>query len=93
MNPTRYTVGQQVYVSRQNYQNVHNSNRSIHAYPSDRFVNIVHELMTKGMTGTVQRTFLPGYEVNVQYTNGTVLQMKDHWITALPDYDAVDFIQ
>ena len=84
MNPIRYTVGQQVYVSKQNFTNVHNSNRSIHAYPSDRFVAIVRELMESGIAGTVERLFLPGYEVNVKFSNGVVLQLKDNWITALP---------
>ena len=85
MNPIRYTVGQQVYVSKQNFTNVYNSNRSIHAYPSDSFVAIVRELMESGVAGTVERLFLPGYEVNARFANGVVLQLKDNWITALPD--------
>lgn len=81
MNPTNYLVGQRVKITKENWQIVHNSNRSIYAYPSDDFVNIVYQLMRDNIAGTVSHRCLPGYEVNVTFDNGQVLQMKDHWIT------------
>jgi len=92
MNPVRYSVGQRVEITDQNFETVHNSSRSIHHYPNDHYVNIVHGLMSNKIQGTVTRNFLPGYEFNVEFDNGQVLQMKDHWVTPLPNYDPVDFM-
>jgi hypothetical protein len=36
--------------------------------------------MTNQTSGTVTRKFPPGYEVNVTFDDGTILQVKDHWI-------------
>jgi hypothetical protein len=93
MNPVRYAVGQRVEITKDNWQTIRNNSRSIHAYPDDNYVNIVYGLMKNNTVGTVTRNFLPGYEFNVTFDNGQVLQMKDHWVTPLPDYDAVDLMK
>lgn len=85
MNPVRYSVGQQVIVTKQNWQTVRDSSRSIHAFPSDSFVNTVYGLMKNQTVGTVERLFLPGYEVNVKFNDDTILQMKDHWVSLLSE--------
>ena len=91
MNPKRYNVGDVVMITAKNLQTIRNSNRSIHAYPSDSFVEIASNLANNHIAGRVSETFLPGYEVNVTFVNGQILQMKDHWITELT-YDSVAFI-
>lgn len=83
MNPTNYTVGQRIIITQKNFETIHNSNRSIHAHPSDSYVNIVHSLMNNNVAGTVARRFEPGFEFNVEFDNGQVLQMKDHWVTPI----------
>ena len=81
MNPVRYSVGQRVVITKDNWQTIRNCSRSIHAYPDDNYVNIVYGLMKKNIAGTVTQNFLPGYESNVTFDNGQVLQMKDNWVT------------
>jgi hypothetical protein len=83
MNPVNYSVGQRVVITADNYQTIYNSNRSIHVFPSDSFLRVVRQLMTQKVVGTVSRRFVPGYEFNVTFDNGTVLQMKDHWVTVV----------
>lgn len=92
MNPTNYSVGQRVYISLENWKNVRNSNRSIHVYPDDRFVNIVYGLMKNNTAATITKRFTPGYEFNATFDNGQILQMKDSWVTPLPDYAPVELI-
>lgn len=93
MNPTNYMVGQRIIITQKNFETVHNSNRSIHAYPSDNYVNIVHGLMAKKVAGTVANRFEPGFEFIVEFDNGQVLQMKDNWVTPMPTYDPVESFQ
>lgn len=93
MNPVRYSVGQRVMVSTENLQTIHNSSRSIRAFPSDSFVKVVQSLVSKKVAGTVERLFLPGYEFNVKFDDGTILQMKDHWVSPLPEYDPLEVVQ
>lgn len=96
MNPTNlvtnYSVGQRIILTKDNWLTIRHSNRSIHAYPDDNYVNIVYQLMTNSVAGTVTKRFTPGYEFNVTFDNGQVLQMKDHWVTPMPEYDPVDFL-
>lgn len=77
---TEYKKGDRVKISVESFQNIKNGNRSIHAFPCDSFVKSCFALMVDGVSGIVARRFLPGYEVNVQFDNGVILQMKDHWI-------------
>lgn len=92
MNPVDYKVGQRVIISKENWQNIRNNNRSIHAYPDDEFVNRAYVLMTNQVGGTVTHRFPPGYECTVSFDNGVNLHMKDNWIMPMPECDPVDFM-
>ena len=93
MNPTNYSVGHRVIITKENWQTIRNSNRSIHAYPNDNYVNIVYSLMNNNVAGTVARRFEPGFEFNVEFDNAQVLQMKDHWVTPMTEYDPDESFQ
>lgn len=80
---TNWQVGQRVRISKESWLNIRNSNRSVHCYPCDSYVNIAYGLMKNETLGTVSMKFPPGYEVNVTFDNDTVLQVKDHWIVAV----------
>jgi hypothetical protein len=41
--------------------------------------------MTNEIHGTVTQKFPPGYEVNVTFDDGTILQVKDHWIEQMDE--------
>ena len=79
---TNWQVGQRVKISKESWLNIRNSNRSILCYPCDSFVNTAYGLMKDEILGTVSMKFPPGYEVNVTFDNGIILQVKDHWIVA-----------
>lgn len=81
MNHTRYQIGDSILITKKNWQTVCNSNRSILAYPNDSFVNTVYGLMMNETVGIVTHTFLPSYEITVNFTNDVALHMKDNWIT------------
>ena len=77
---TNWNVGDRVKITRKSFQNIENGNRSIHAFPCDSFVAAAKQLMEFDIEGVVSMKFPPGYEVNVNFQNGVVLQLKDHWI-------------
>lgn len=78
--PTEYQIGDRVQISVESFQNIKNGNRSLLAFPADSYVRICFELMASRTLGTVECRWFPGYEVNVKFDNGQILQMKDHWI-------------
>lgn len=84
--PTHHELGTKVVITDDALQNIVNGNRSIHAIPSDSYVAKARELHRRRLVGEVTRQFLPGYEVNVTFSDGQTLQMKDHWFeVAGPD--------
>lgn len=78
--PTVWNVGDRVKITLKSFENIKNSNRSIFAFPSDAYVAQAAVLMLNDIQGTVSKKFPPGYEVNVTFDNGMILQVKDHWI-------------
>jgi hypothetical protein len=89
-NPVRYQCGQQVCITKENWQTIRDASRSVNSYPDDEYVNIVYKLMKDQTPGTITQLFLPGYEFNVTFSNDLILQMKDNWVTPLPEYDPVE---
>lgn len=79
---TDWSINDRVVIDKGNWHSIRNSNRSIHAYPDDNYVNIAYGLMKHQIHGTVTEKFPPGYEVNVTFDNGTILQVKDNWIVS-----------
>lgn len=77
---TEWKIGDRVRISKESYKNILNANRSIHAYPSDNYVATAYGLMKNEVLGTVTMQFKPGYEVNVEFDNKQILQVKDNWI-------------
>ena len=77
---TIWNVGDRVKISKESWLNIRNSSRSILAYPDDHYTNLAYDLMINEVQGTVTMKFPPGYEVNVTFDNGLILQVKDHWI-------------
>jgi len=77
---TEWNVNDRVVITETSWLNIRNGNRSIHCYPCDSYVTTAYRLMTNQTSGTVTRKFPPGYEVNVTFDDGTILQVKDHWI-------------
>lgn len=77
---TKWQVGDRVVITSDSFRNIHDSGRSILAFPSDSYIAKAASIMLSGIQGTVSRTFPPGYEVNVEFDNGVILQVKDHWI-------------
>jgi hypothetical protein len=77
---TKWEVGDRAKITKRSWEFIRNGNRSILAFPDDQFVNMAYVLMTNETPGTVTERFDPGYEVNVTFDDGTILQMKDHWI-------------
>lgn len=75
---TDWQVGDKVMVSQESFKHIENGNRSLYHYPDDNYLKIARNCI--GIFGVVERKFSPGYEVNVQFGNGTILQVKDHWI-------------
>ena len=80
MNITDWKIGDKVKITKESWLNIRNGNRSIHAYPCDSYVNTAYGLMKNETPGTVTMKFQPGYEVNVTFSDGTILQVKDHLI-------------
>ncbi len=78
--PKVWKVGDRVKISPQSLQIIENANRSIKAYPSDSYVKKARYLSAFEVEGVVERRFAPGYEVNVEFDNGVILQVKDNWI-------------
>ena len=77
---TDWQVGERVKITKESWLNIRNGNRSIHCFPCDSYVNTAYGLMKNETEGTVSMKFPPGYEVNVTFDNGTILQVNDHWI-------------
>jgi hypothetical protein len=80
MNITNWNVGDRVKISKESWLNIRNSSRSILAYPDDHYTHLAYDLMCYQVQGTVTMKFPPGYEVNVTFDDGLILQVKDHWI-------------
>ena len=77
MNITDWKIGDKVKITKESWLNIRNGNRSIYAYPCDSYVNIAYGLMKNETPGVVTMKFQPGYEVNVTFSDGTILQVKD----------------
>lgn len=77
---TDWQVGDEVMISPESFKNIENSSRSILAFPDERYLATARACI--GIGGVVERKFSPGYEVNVRFANGTILQVKDHWIVS-----------
>ena len=77
---TRWEVGDRAKVTKRSWEFIRNGNRSILHFPDERFVTIAYVLMKNETAGTVTERFDPGFEVNVTFDDGTILQVKDHWI-------------
>ena len=75
---TEWQVGDKVMISPQSFQHIENSSRSILHYPNELYLETARACI--GIGGVVERKFPPGYEVNVKFGNGAILQVKDHWI-------------
>lgn len=75
---TNWQVGDKVRITKKTWRNIRDSNRSIKFYPSDSYVEIAKNLI--GISGIVERKLSPGFEVNVEFENGQILQMNDNWI-------------
>ena len=80
MSITRWNLNDRVIITKEAWLNIRNSSRSILFYPDDKYTNIAYRLMKEEIPGTVTMQFPPGYEVNVTFDDGTILQVKDHWI-------------
>ncbi len=80
---TEWNVNDRVRITNVTFQNIWNSSRSIFHFPDSRFVSIAERLMKNGIKGTVTTRWFPGYEVNVTFDDGTILQVKDHWIESV----------
>lgn len=80
--PTDFNIGDKVKITPKSYGRICDGNRSILHFPNDKFVRIASSLINQ--EGTVTRRFRPGYEMNVTFPDGQILQMKDHWIEAVP---------
>lgn len=80
---TNWNINNRVRITKKSWENIKNGNRSIHCYPSDSFVSITYVLMKNEIRGNVSKKFTPGYEVNVTFDNGIILQVKDHWIESV----------
>lgn len=78
MNPIHIPVGTSVQVTLKTLEIIKNGNRSIHAFPCDSFVSKISCYI--GRPAKVERQFLPGYEVNIQFDDGQIFQVKDHWV-------------
>lgn len=81
--PVRRALGTKVVITDKTMQAIENSHRSINAFPSNSYMEKAREVHAKKLVGEVTHLFPPGYEVNVTFSNGTILQMKDHWIETL----------
>lgn len=78
--PTRHELGTLVVITNDALQNIVNGNGSIKVHPSDEFVAKAREIHRRRLVGEVTRLWEPCYEVNVTFSDGQILQMKDHWI-------------
>ena len=78
--PIHIPVGTKVAITEETLQTIINSSKSILVYPSQSFVDLCKSLV--GVTGTVTRDFLPGYDINVTFNEKT-LHMKDTWVQVL----------
>jgi hypothetical protein len=76
-----YDEGAKVMITEKNLNQMKNGNKSIHNFPCDSFIKKAESV--KGHVGTVTKRFMPGYEFNVEWKTGEVLQMKDHWVEPL----------
>ncbi len=82
---TEWNLNDRVRISKATWLNIRNGNRSILHYPCDSYVDTAYGLMKNEIHGTVTMKFPPGFEVNVTFDNGTILQVKDHWIEAVAE--------
>lgn len=80
---TIWDLNDRVRITKEAWLTILASNRSILCYPSDSYVNLCYRLMKNEIHGTVTMKFPPGYEVNVTFDDGTILQVKDHWIESV----------
>jgi len=79
---TSYTNGDLVHITENSFKTIENASKSVLVFPSASFVKLCKSLI--GMEGIVTRRFLPGYEINVTFSNGQILQMKDNWVEKTP---------
>jgi hypothetical protein len=98
MNPTPYTVGQQVYVSKQNLSNVIAHCRSLlttnpKLFPAESYMNTVRGLWENRTLGIVEQVWFSHHKVIVKFDNEFRLQMEYGWITDLPEFGPEDGIE
>jgi hypothetical protein len=86
--PVRRALGTKVMITDKTLEHIENANRSIHAFPSESWVAKAREIHAAKLVGEVSRLFPPGYEVNVTFSDGTILQMKDYWIETVGEAPA-----
>lgn len=87
---TEWNLNERVKITKESWLHIRNSSRSVLCYPDDRYVAIAYRLMTHEIKGSVSMKFQPGYEVNVTFDDGTILQVKDHWIEAVVGESAME---
>jgi predicted RNA methylase len=79
--------GDNVFLTRKSFKIICNSNRSIHAYPSDDYINKIKKHI--GAIGKVTHTFLPSYNITVEFNHGShdaeAFHMKDNWVEGFRD--------
>lgn len=92
VGPSHHELGKNVVITDDALRNIENSHRSIHAFPNNDYMVKVREIHRRRLVGEVTHQWLPGYEVNVKFSDGQVLQMKDNWLElAGPDAKQHEF--
>jgi microsomal dipeptidase-like Zn-dependent dipeptidase len=76
--PIKRKVGDKVILSHKAFQNIVNGNRSIHAFPSDSYIEKIRKHI--GCIGVVTHTWTIGFDATIDF-NGESFHMKDHWVS------------
>lgn len=76
------TVNERVRISKETWLLILSENRTL-GVPDDDTVGTTYRLMKSEIHGTVTMKFPPGYEVNVSFDDGTILQVKDYFLESV----------
>jgi len=74
----RPEVGQKFKLTKSGLRTISDSCRSIHAYPSQNFVDKISDYV--GQIGIASHTFPPGFDITLQFSDGQSFHAKTHWL-------------
>jgi hypothetical protein len=79
MNLKKFQVGDVAFLTEESFQNIVNSSKSIHVYPSQSFVNQVKNYV--GQSCVISCAWDVGYDVTVKFSDGQHFHFKGNWIS------------